>query len=362
MYNKIIVLSLVGSYDLSELVGMLYRMLTPDWTDKLDKLIWEAIVAGKVSGQIEGKPDEVIESGLAHIFFYGDTVYKLYKTHADKDHFIKGVLAPTNRRTQFMEHDFELNSHFSSSVYLDRHSLDYLDGVVVIRPYDGESIYKLIEMNRLDFDNNLHEQLLRGEVSHDDLFVLGHETAKAVDTCSIRPPDTVNWYDLAHGRVSLLRQFVDWLPEEFGQPVKESMVIEALVVHLEKHKEEYLSLSGEKLVVNLDNHDENVFLIDGKPQFIDLLPPMGSWWYGLPHANLSNLMANVEVLHSKEAALKLKDGYLDYHEGLEIPEHSFGFTHAFAYLISIAHFGSAEGKGDVARGYMKRLEDIPSWL
>lgn len=337
-------------------------MKTDNWPSILDSLIYDAFLSGRVRGVVSGVPSKVIESGLAHIFFYGNTVFKLYKTHDDKDHFIKGVLAPTKRRTQFLNHDYLLNNHFSKSVYLNRYSLDYVNGEVSTKKYDGHSIYTLVEMNVLDFNQNLHEQLLRKEVQEKDLYTLGYETAKAVDTYPGKAAAHVNWFDVARERVRLLRQFIDWLPDEFGDPVKESLVIESLETHLEKYKEEYTAISGEQLVVNLDNHDENVFFIDGKPCFIDLLPPMDSWWYGLPHANLSNIMANIEVLHSDVAAQQVKDGYLEYHQLSGLLVHSFGFTHAFAYLISIAHFGSSPGKEEVAHLYLKRLNEIQSWL
>ncbi len=336
--------------------------LTLDWTDTLDALICEAIKAGRVTGELSGTPDEVIESGLAHIFFYDDTVYKLYKTHADKDHFIKGVLAPTLRRKDFLERDFALNQHFSSEVYRQLHSVWYENGVVTVGLYDGSSIYTLVEMNRLDFDTNLHERLLKGEITDDELYALGFETARAIDTCPIVAPESVNWYDLATERVGLLKQFVEWLPSAFGEPVKQARVIEALYEHLETYRHEYETISGTALAVNVDNHDENVFFINGQPQFIDLLPPMSSWWFGLPYANLSNLMANIETLHSEVAAERVKEGYFAYHGIDTLPAHRLGFTHAFAYLISIAHFGSVPGKEAVVEKYIERLPKVAEWL
>lgn len=337
-------------------------MITLDWTEQYDKLIFEAICAGRITGELHGVPTEVGESGLAHIFFYDDTVYKLYKTHADKDHFIKGVLAPTRKRKHFVEHDFALNQHFSGQIYRKLHSVYFDQEVAIVVPYDGNSIYVLSEMNRLDFDTNLHQQLLRGDIDEVELDTLGYETARAVDTYPVTVPDTTNWYDLATERVGFLSQFVDWLPEEFGQPLREAEVIDALYAHLEKHKDEYQSVTGEALRVNIDNHDENVFFVDGQPQIIDVLPPMSCWWYGLPHANLSNLMANIEVLHSPEAALRVKEGYCRYFEIDTPPAHSFGFTHAFAYLISIAHFGSVPEKREVTLKYLQKLPDIRVWL
>lgn len=336
--------------------------VTLDWTDILDQRVLEAIRTGRVSGEIDGTPDEVIESGLAHIFFYGDTVYKLYKTHADKDHFIKRVLAPTHERSAFLEHDFSVNRHFSQAVYRRLHSVHYHDGEVMVTPYQTGTIYALVEMERLDLNTNLHERLLRGAIDTEELLVLGYETARAIDTCPITVPDELNWYDLASERVELLRQFIDWLPPETAQPLYESGVLAALAVHLERHREEYQAIRGTELAVNIDNHDENVFFIDGQPQFIDLLPPMRSWWYGVPYANLANLMANIEALATDEAAEQVRTGYLAYHGGGAPPVHIFGFTRAFAYLISIAHFGSVPEKRTVTERYLARLEEIPSWL
>lgn len=336
--------------------------ITTDWSTKYDRLVWEAICNGEVTGELAGRPTEIIESGLAHVFFYGDTVYKLYKTHDDKDHFIKGVLAPTDRRTAFLQHDFLLNQHFSDVVYRKLHSVYYRQGKVDVVPFDNTSIYTLVEMDRLDFDKNLHELLLRGEVDKESMYLLGHETARSVDTCTIQAPETVSWYSLATERVSFLKQFVDWLPIEFGETVRTSGVLPLFDTHLERYRDEYELLRGDKLTVNIDNHDENVFFMKGKPQFIDLLPPMTCWWFGLPYANLSNLMANVEVLHSRELAKEIERGYFEYFTITELPKHSYGFTHAFAYLISIAHFGSVPGKEAVARLYIEKLDEVKGWL
>jgi hypothetical protein len=336
--------------------------ITTDWSTRYDRLVWEAICAGEVTGELSGKPTEVIESGLAHIFFYGDTVYKLYKTHDDKDHFIKGILAPTKARAAFIQHDFSLNQHFSDTVYRTLHSLYYRQGKVVVVPFENESVYTLVEMSRLDFDKNLHELLLCGEVDAESMYLLGYETARSVATCTIKAPETASWYGLATERVSFLKQFVEWLPAEFAEPVKMCGVLEKFDNHLELHRKEYEAIRGNHLTVNIDNHDENVFFVAGKPQFIDLLPPMSSWWFGLPYANLSNLMVNVEVLHSLELAKHIEKGYFEYYSITELPKHSYGFTHAFACLISIAHFGSVPGKEVVTRRYLERLEEVKGWL
>lgn len=242
------------------------------------------------------------------------------------------------------------------------HSVYYEAGEVKVVPCDGNSIYTLVEMSRLDFANNLHEQLLQGTVSTDSLHMLGQEIARTIATSPLKAPAASNWYDIATKRVALLAQFIEWLPEVYKDVLTEQRVIEALLAHLETHKSEYQAISGDQLSVNVDNHDENVFLIDGGVVFIDLLPPMDSWWYGLPFANLANVMVNVEVMQSKAAAEVIQTGYFSYHNITELPAHSFGFTKAFAHLISIAHFGSVPEKEAVSKKYLAAVPEVLGWL
>lgn len=338
-------------------------MITENWTDILDTKIVQAFMKGRITGVVSGVPDSMIESGLAHVFFYGDKVYKLYKTYADKDHFIKGVLAPTVHREDFIARDFALNQHFSPKVYFNKYTVSYdaEHDVVVIGPAVTTSIYYVVEMQKLDFASNLHEQLLMGEVTYDDLHMLGRETGRAIHTCPVVVPETVNWYQLATARMDLLEQFINWMADDVRAMVIDSGALPAMRQHLERYEAEYREIAGQDLSVNVDNHDENVFFVDGEAQFIDLLPPMSSWWYGLPYANVSNLMINVEALMGEEAAQRVYDGYVTYVDAVP-PTHRIGFTHAFAVVISIAHFSTVPGKEEVTDKYVALLPKVHEWL
>ncbi|MCD5381364.1 MAG: hypothetical protein LR008_02195 [Candidatus Pacebacteria bacterium] len=138
--------------------------------------------------------------------------------------------------------------------------------------------------------------------------------------------------------------------------------MDVLDEYLEENRERYEKIKGDQLTVNLDNHDEDIFIKDGKPSFIDLLPPMSCWWYGLPHTNLSNIMVNIEALHSNAAADIVKTGYLKYHKIDSLSEQELAFTRAFSYLISVAHFGSLPDKAEVTQKYIKQLKNIPNWF
>lgn len=336
--------------------------ITLDWTDILDKKIVEAISSGRVTGKSFATPYKHIETGLAHVFFAGNSVYKLYKTHSDKDHFIKGVLAPTERRTHFIEHDFNLNQHFGREIYKTLYSVSLDKETVIIGEYQKDSIHILVEMEKLDFEHNLHEQLLQGHVSKEVLYLLGSQTAELVDSAMITVPENLNWYSIAKERMAFLVQFTEWLPKEFSDTVKQSKCLDALYLHLEENKSCYQNITGSQLTVNLDNHDENIFIKHGEVHKIDVLPPMSCWWYGVPESNLSNVMVNVETMMTTTDAQMVKEGYMKYHEISTLPENIYNFTRAFSYLISVAHFGSIPEKRDVAKRYLIRSVKIPTWL
>jgi hypothetical protein len=336
---------------------------TVEWPQLLDAQIVKAINSGQLLGPLHGRePDRYLETGLAHIFFYGDTVYKLYKTHHDAEHFIYGVLAPNQRRVDFLHHDFATNQHFSQGTYRKLYSVVSEGNALRQTEYTDTAIHTLIEMERLDFSSNLHERLLRREVNHQELFLVGRELARLMDEHTIVVPTDITWYSQAKGRMRFLRQFVGWLPDSYTTHAGIQRSLDALDNHLEQHREEYLSLSGSQLCADLDNHDENIFIINGQVLVIDTIPPMDCWWYGVPESNLTAVMVNVEALLSAQHAARIKDGYDNYHGQSTTRENIFEFTRAFNYLISIAHFGATEDKQAVAEKYLLKIADLPERL
>jgi len=336
--------------------------LTLNWPSQLDTLIVDCIKEGRISGLGEMLPSQHLESGLAHIFFFGDIVYKLYKTHDDKDHFIKGVLAPTTRRTEYLEHDYAMNQHFGQGVYRERYSVQYKEGVALVTPYDSHFPHVLYEMQRLDFTQNLHERLLQGAVSDSELYRVGYETARLQHETTVVIPSDVTWFDQATRRVQFLRQFIDWLPEDIKLSFDVEASFAALNRHLATHEAEYRTISGIQLVPDLDNHDENIFFGEETIHIIDVVPPMDCWWYGVPESNLTAVMVNVETLLGEAAAQQVRAGYDASEHTKAVADNVFEFTRAFSYLISVAHFGSVPEKREVALAYAARCADLPMRL
>jgi len=320
-----------------------------------------AIKRGSINHPELNEPDHHIETGLAHVFFFGERVFKQYKIVDDHDHFIKGVLAPTTRRFDFIERDFAINQHFSRGVYKEMYVHEFSESLT-LKSYDRTSPHVWVEMERLDFSNNFHEQLLAGNVSPEQLYELGQYLASSVAKSPNDVPEGLNWYDLAMKRLSFLEQFIDWMPEEKGKLLKEAGCVELLRKHLDAHKTAYEAIGSEQLVISMDNHDENIFLRDDGPVFIDVVPPMESWWYGLPWVNLANIVVNVETLRGGEAAAHVERGFLNYHNLTSLPEPEYSFTKALAYVISAVHFGSTEGKEEVGQKYIDACMEIHEWL
>ncbi len=335
-------------------------MVTHDWPTRLDEYIATALKNGQSIGLVDAVPDHHIETGLAHVFFFGERVFKLYKTYDDHTHFIKGVFAPTRERQHFLARDHALNTHFSRGIYRDQHSVSWADPQVLIVPSveaANSFIHSLIEMERLDFAHNVHELLLKEQVTDEMSYQLGWQTAELVSSYQEVLPDGLSWYELAIARLGFLEQFIAWLPEDLSVVVARRGYVHQLAAHVERHRTVYRALTSEHLTVTLDNHDENLFYTDGMLRVIDVLPPMSSWWYGPAYVNLANVMTNVGVMASQPAARAVYDGYTKY-LGEVPPTQPFQFALALAHVISIAHFGSVPEKRDIALRYLMATDAV----
>ncbi len=326
-----------------------------------EEQIISAIKRGAINHPELNEPDHHIETGLAHIFFFGERVFKQYKIVNDHDHFIKGVLAPTERRFAFIERDFAMNQHFSRGVYRSMYT-PRLKEALSIETYTKDTPHVWVEMEKLDFSKNFHEQLIEGSVTNEQLYELGQYIAVSVETGPGDIPSGLNWYELATKRLGFLEQFVDWMPEEKGKILKAASCIDILRKHLQAHKTSYEAVTSEQLVISMDNHDENIFLREDGPVFIDVVPPMESWWYGVPWVNVANVVVNVEVLCNGKSAAQVERGFLDHYGLISFPEPDYTFTKALAYVISAIHFGSTEGKEEIGDKYIAEAIRIGEWL
>lgn len=321
-----------------------------------------AIKRGKIAQLADRVPDAHIETGLAHVFFYDDVVYKQYKIVGDATHFIKGHLAPTPLRHDFIERDFALNKHFSRGVYRALHGHELGEEESSLVPYQSATPHVWYEMERLNFAENFHEQLLTGAVSPEDLYTLGYFTAEAVANSPVTVPAELNWYSLAQKRLAFLRQFIAWLPDHYRTEMEASRSVEALEQHLENHRTAYEAVTGDMMTVALDNHDENIFLRADGPIFIDVVPPMESWWYGPAVVNLANIVVNVETLISRDAAAEVERGFMSYHGIDALPEPEYSFAKALAIVISAIHFSSIHEKAAIGEQYIEAAKHIHEWL
>ncbi|MBP6924303.1 MAG: hypothetical protein KBB78_01920, partial [Candidatus Pacebacteria bacterium] len=106
----------------------------------------------------------------------------------------------------------------------------------------------------------------------------------------------------------------------------------------------------------------NIFLHEDGPVFIEVVPPMESWWYGVPWVNVANVVVNVEVLCGGKSAAQVERGFLDHYGLISFPEPDYTFTKALAYVISAIHFGSTEGKEEIGDKYIAEAIRIGEWL
>ncbi|MBI1960845.1 MAG: hypothetical protein HYS43_01045 [Candidatus Liptonbacteria bacterium] len=326
----------------------------------------EAILSSFEKNEINGlaehgeKPTH-LETGLAHLYFYPRTVYKIYKWTDNPHDPVTGMLAEVATRLAFLERDFAWNRYFSRGVYRKKIGLRLNNGIVRVVPETSPVDDVAFAMERLDERENMHERLLRGEVGKEELYITGRSMARMINEFPAPWPEK-SWYDYALGRILFLEIFFRGIPDEFLSLDSKQRFIQALRRHIEAHKLEYAKITGDQLSISIDNHDENVFRKNGEPLFIDVVPPMEEWRFAVPWLNLYQLSVNVEVLCSRNLADEVEKGYLAYHNQDDISERDRNFARALVMLLNVAHHTLITHKQEIAKKYRDRVGEVISSL
>ncbi|MEK7080602.1 MAG: hypothetical protein AAB925_02090, partial [Patescibacteria group bacterium] len=108
----------------------------------------------------ERSPDKIIETIISKIFFYGDTVLKVYKY----EKFFFGDFSSFQFRKDFYTEDFSQNQLMAPEVYLALHEVKK----------NGEEDF-FIEMKKFNDNNNLTNLLLQKRIGKNHLGTIAKE-------------------------------------------------------------------------------------------------------------------------------------------------------------------------------------------
>ena len=236
-------------------------------------------------------PDKIIETIISKVFFHGEKVFKVYKY----EKFFFGDFGDPEFRKNFYKEDFGWNQKMAPEVYLALREVKkggQEDFYIEMKKFDDEKcLTNLLERKQLskqDIEKNITEMICR-------LGGLTQEKRTAGAYNFNQKLSDIHLADLESDR-SLL-----YLIPEFISKDKTDSIIN-LLKNISINHEYFKNYNPERFSLLVDNHADNIVFLDGKVQFIDVLPPKESWRVGDFCFTASRLATDVAVMMSEKEA------------------------------------------------------------
>lgn len=306
-----------------------------------------------IEGLNTSSPDKIIETTVSKIFFYGNKVYKIYKY----EKFFFGDFASSDFRRNFYCEDFRWNKTMAPHVYLNLKGVKAAgEKYCLVEAGEGEDFF--IEMEKFDADKSLTNLLLRKEASEEDLAKIVLELVSRLAELTAekrRESEAIFSKNLLE---SLLAELEDdrnllYLVPSFIAKEKTDEMVEFLKKAAAKNPY-FRNFSHQKLSLLIDDHSDNIMLLDGKVEFIDVLPPKESWRVGDLNFIICRLATDVAVLWSKEKAETVYRAYEKLAEPILPGVKAIYETDAA--LIQMWCFYDL-GKPEIAERYLEFVQD-----
>lgn len=260
----------------------------------------EAFEKTKVSG-FYSETDQVIESAISKLFFYGDRVLKVYKY----EKYFFGDFSSPSFRKEFYQEDFHWNHAMAPRVYVALKSVKEMgDGYEQANLDNAKDFY--IEMKKIDVEKNLTNLLFAKQVSRADLEKIATEMTIRIQNLTrdekekLKPLAKRGWFDLLQEDLEDLRHWA-----YMADPKLPKIKVDELMDILEKAfgEEEYFkNFDSENLSIALDNHSDNILLLNGDVEFLDIMPPKENWRITDPYFNICRPAVDVMVIGTPDEA------------------------------------------------------------
>ncbi len=269
----------------------------------------EALKTGTVAEY--GMPERAITTVISQLFIYKEKVVKVYK----KEPFFFADLSNAVSRKEFVFEDFFWNNTAAPEIYRHLWGVVEKGGSLTLVPAtQGEDF--IIEMSRIDDSKTLTKLLsnasLRPELTAqfvdalvDILGVLTKERS-----AQLKHLFDKGLYAIMQEDIKSLRS---WLYDSSEHIPKQTTdeIIEVLLRAFEKEPY-FTSIDTLQLSAAIDNNSDNMLLVDGRPSFIDIMPPMDIWRVVDEYATISRLFVDIEVLGNKKLGDVARAAYAKY--------------------------------------------------
>jgi len=233
-----------------------------------------------------GKPDKTIETVLSFIFIFGHRVLKVYKHRKT----FYGDMSEQSFRKHFYDDDFSWSKAAAPDIYLALRSF----GIGKTRDW-------AIEMRRIDASNDLTNLLPAGKLRPIDMSTIALSIVRILSKLSHKKKKLLTKYSY-HEYIEDLDAWIKNLHPHI--PLNQSREIISKLSKI-AHEEPYFKKNAKKFSIAIDSNSDNLLFIDGKPSYIDIMPPKKEWRVSDPQFCITRLSVDAEVLGNKILAQRV---------------------------------------------------------
>lgn len=274
--------------------------------------IIQAFKEGRVDGvQGGGVRPEWVQTELSDVFLFPDAVYKLYRRDNHSFNQLFFDLSDEDVRRDFFRKDYAWNQYFSPAIYLRLMGIEVSNDEIRLVPEHAQVFERVMEMKRVTPSAQLARRLLKKDISHRELQLLGYQMTKMIEEFpdrERRPAPILDQLEVLLHDVEAWCLMSDPL---FPRSLTEA-ALRALREYVRTHAEGFLSLVESDFVAGMDNHSDNIFFENGVLTCIDTYPPKADWRVVERTYAVYRLATDIEIMRGKDCADRFIQGCADY--------------------------------------------------
>ncbi len=319
-------------------------------------LFIEAMENGSVPGF--GKADNIIDTVLSRVFFFGERVIKVYKHEGD----FRSLRSEFAFRKEFYAEDFFWNHETSPEIYRKLVGVKERDGLFEIVSLDEAEDF-FIEMKAVEAHNNITNLLADNKLSGDDIEAIAISYVEKLRLLTKDRKEKLShlfemsWLERHHQHLEYLR--------EWGLAAPEYISVDAINELIDTLQQAaagdpyFINFNPDFLSVAIDNNPDNFLYIEGKPVFIDIMPAREEWKVSDEFFSFAGTAVSVRVLGSEALSQRMYEAYKRYR--LDLPQKARLIYESRSALISFL-YRHMTGKHELGERFREALEDNMSAL
>jgi aminoglycoside phosphotransferase family enzyme len=260
------------------------------------------------AGEMFGKPLKVYDPLISNVFIFEDKAIKVYKH--EKAYYAD--LIEKNSRLAFYKDDFFWNQTLSPLVYKRLVGVTEKGGAwTEVALEEADDWY--IEMAVIDGTKHLAFLLERGEVSPEILSEIADTVlTKQRELTAARRDSFVEFFEQSLEQLLL----ADWENMRQWLHLAEAHIpksqTDALVDEMQRRvsTDPYFKLKDAPDVqINIDSNCDNILVLDGKPAFIDVMPPLPRWRVNMEGFVMARIATDAHVLGTESLGASVWDAF-----------------------------------------------------